>query len=132
VRYLFVKRVEISDGAVIKWNYELSVNIVNKSNIQSKTPSRVTHSRDNIFIFTLVDHRGSAGDRKRAHLEPGMGSGELLLALASIVNLGLGPVWTSTYFEVVTALKRRGVCLLLVIAPLLGMTVGGSDVPVNE
>jgi hypothetical protein len=40
--------VEISDGAVIKCNYESCVNVVNKPNIQSETPSRVTHTRDNI------------------------------------------------------------------------------------
>jgi hypothetical protein len=33
--------VEISDGAIIKCNYELCVKVVNKSNIQSKTQSRV-------------------------------------------------------------------------------------------
>jgi hypothetical protein len=32
-----LKSVEISDGAIIKCNYELCVQVVNKSNIQSKT-----------------------------------------------------------------------------------------------
>jgi hypothetical protein len=32
----------ISDGIIIKCNYELCAEVVNKSNIQSKTPSRVT------------------------------------------------------------------------------------------
>jgi hypothetical protein len=34
--------VEISDGVVIKYNYELCAEVANKSNIQSKTTSRVT------------------------------------------------------------------------------------------
>jgi hypothetical protein len=39
--------VEISDSTR---NYELCVRVVNKSNIQSKTPSRVTQNRDNIIL----------------------------------------------------------------------------------
>jgi hypothetical protein len=41
--------VEISDSGIIKRNYELCVKMVNKSNIQSKTPSRVSLTRGNIF-----------------------------------------------------------------------------------
>jgi hypothetical protein len=40
--------VEIRDGAVIKCNYEF-VTVVNKSNSQSKTPSKVTPSRNSII-----------------------------------------------------------------------------------
>jgi hypothetical protein len=36
------------------WNYELCVKVVNKSNLQSKTPSVVTHRRDNIYISFLL------------------------------------------------------------------------------
>jgi hypothetical protein len=43
-----LKSAEISDGAVINCNYELCVKVVNKSNIQSKTPSRISLTRDNI------------------------------------------------------------------------------------
>jgi hypothetical protein len=42
--------VEISDGAIIKLNYELCVKVVNKSNIQPETPSIVTLSRGNMYI----------------------------------------------------------------------------------
>jgi hypothetical protein len=42
------KYVEISDGAIIKWNYELCVKVVIKSNIRSETPSRVTLTRDDM------------------------------------------------------------------------------------
>jgi hypothetical protein len=43
--------VEISDGVIINYNYEFSVKLVNKSNIQlSKTASRVTHTRGDIKI----------------------------------------------------------------------------------
>jgi hypothetical protein len=37
--------MEIGDSAIIKWNYELHIKVVNKSNIQSQTPSIVTHTR---------------------------------------------------------------------------------------
>jgi hypothetical protein len=40
--------VEVSDGAKIKCNYESCDKVVNKSNIHFKTPSMVTHIRDNI------------------------------------------------------------------------------------
>jgi hypothetical protein len=36
--------MKISDGAIIGCSYELCVKVINKSNIQSKTPSRVTHT----------------------------------------------------------------------------------------
>jgi hypothetical protein len=52
--------VEISGGAIIKCDYELSVKVVNKSNSQSKTPSRVTDTRDNIndkVTISLRNHR---------------------------------------------------------------------------
>jgi hypothetical protein len=45
------KSVEISDCARIKYNYELCLEVVNKTNIQSKTPSGVTHTSDN-FVFS--------------------------------------------------------------------------------
>jgi hypothetical protein len=38
----YVVRAKISDDAIIKCNYEVCVKAVNKSNIQSKTLSRVT------------------------------------------------------------------------------------------
>jgi hypothetical protein len=37
---------EISDGAAIRYGYELWVRMVSESNMQSKTPSRVTHTHD--------------------------------------------------------------------------------------
>jgi hypothetical protein len=40
--------VKVNNGAVIKYNYEPCVSVVNKSNIQSKTPSIVTLTRDSI------------------------------------------------------------------------------------
>jgi hypothetical protein len=40
--------VKISDGAIIKCNYEVCVKMVNKSNIQSKPQSRVTLTRENM------------------------------------------------------------------------------------
>jgi hypothetical protein len=43
--------VEISDGAIIKCNYELCAEVVNESDIQSKAPSRVILIRGNIFMF---------------------------------------------------------------------------------
>jgi hypothetical protein len=46
--------VEISDSYIIICNYELCVKVVNKSNIQSKTPSRVTPSCDNIMLCWSV------------------------------------------------------------------------------
>jgi hypothetical protein len=39
--------VEISDGAVITYGYKSCVKMVNKSNLQTKTPQRVT-PRDSI------------------------------------------------------------------------------------
>jgi hypothetical protein len=44
--------VEISDGGIIKCNYELCVKVVSKSNIQSKTPV-YSHSYY-ATIFTAV------------------------------------------------------------------------------
>jgi hypothetical protein len=44
----------ISDGAIIKCNYELCVKVVNKSNIKPKTPSTVMHMTilsENIWLF---------------------------------------------------------------------------------
>jgi hypothetical protein len=38
-----ISKVKISDGAKIKCNYELCGKMVSKSNLQSKTPSIVTH-----------------------------------------------------------------------------------------
>jgi hypothetical protein len=49
-----LQSVKISDGAIIKCNYGLCVELVNKSNIQTKTPSRVTQNCDNIFIVRPV------------------------------------------------------------------------------
>jgi hypothetical protein len=46
--------VEISDDAVSKCTYESCVKVVNKSNIQSKTPPRVTHTCDNTKDVTSV------------------------------------------------------------------------------
>jgi hypothetical protein len=45
--------VEISDGAVIKCNYELCAKVVSKSNIQPKPPSRVTHTRASTYSVRL-------------------------------------------------------------------------------
>jgi hypothetical protein len=45
-----LQSVEISDGAIIKCNDGVCVKVVNKSNIQSKTPSRVTPTRDNMKL----------------------------------------------------------------------------------
>jgi hypothetical protein len=45
--------VVISDVAVIKCNYELCSKVVNKSNLQSKTPSIATYTRD-IIIITKI------------------------------------------------------------------------------
>jgi hypothetical protein len=42
--------VEINKGAIIKFNYELCVKVVNKCNIQSKTPSIVTRTYNNISV----------------------------------------------------------------------------------
>jgi hypothetical protein len=47
---LVIYKVEISDGTIIKCNYELCVKVVNESNIQSKTPPRVTQNCDNIIL----------------------------------------------------------------------------------
>jgi hypothetical protein len=41
--------VEISHGAIIKCSYEFCVKVVIKFKLQSKTPSRVTPSRDSII-----------------------------------------------------------------------------------
>jgi hypothetical protein len=46
--------VEISDGARIKCNYELCVKVVNKSNIQSTTSSRVTLIHVIIFLLNVL------------------------------------------------------------------------------
>jgi hypothetical protein len=43
--------VEISDGVIIKCNYELCVNVISKSNYQSKTPSIVTLICDTILQY---------------------------------------------------------------------------------
>jgi hypothetical protein len=51
--------VELSDGALIKCRHELCVKVVNKFNIQSKTPSRVTYTRDNIFEFADMNQGDS-------------------------------------------------------------------------
>jgi hypothetical protein len=39
---------------VIKCNYELYVNVVNKSNIQFKTQSTAIHISDNIYTYVCV------------------------------------------------------------------------------
>jgi hypothetical protein len=44
-----IGKVWKSTLTIIKCNYALCVKVVNKSNIQSKPPSRVTHTRDNII-----------------------------------------------------------------------------------
>jgi hypothetical protein len=46
--WIDMSSVEISDGVIIKWHHELYAKVVNKFNIQTKTPSRVIHTRDNI------------------------------------------------------------------------------------
>jgi hypothetical protein len=57
--YILVKTLRMcasdlfSDGVIIKCNYELCVKVVHKSNIQSKTQSRVTHMRDNIKTLDI-------------------------------------------------------------------------------
>jgi hypothetical protein len=50
--------VEISDVAIIKCSHELRVKVVNKSNIRSKTPSRVTLTRDSINYRTRRNYLG--------------------------------------------------------------------------
>jgi hypothetical protein len=45
------EREKINDGTIIKYKHELFVKVVNKSNIQSKTPSRVALTHDKIFNF---------------------------------------------------------------------------------
>jgi hypothetical protein len=45
--------VEFSGGVVIKCNYGLCIKVVNKSSIQSNTPSRVTHLHDSILCNSL-------------------------------------------------------------------------------
>jgi hypothetical protein len=40
--------MKISDGAIIRCNYVFCVKVVNKSNIQTNTPSIVTPIRDNV------------------------------------------------------------------------------------
>jgi hypothetical protein len=49
--------VEISDGSVIKCSYELCGKVVNKSNIHSKTPSKVTHTTGQHISVYSVDLR---------------------------------------------------------------------------
>jgi hypothetical protein len=47
--------VEISDGAIIKCNHESGVKVVNKSSLQTKAPSTVTPTRDNmVFMVTRI------------------------------------------------------------------------------
>jgi hypothetical protein len=46
--------VEISDGAMIKCSHKSCVKVVNKSNLQSKTPFIVTHTHDNINVRNQV------------------------------------------------------------------------------
>jgi hypothetical protein len=42
--------VEFGDGVVIKCSYKSCVKVLNKSNIQSKTPSIVTNTRDSMIL----------------------------------------------------------------------------------
>jgi hypothetical protein len=42
--------VEFSSDAVIACSAQLCVQVVSKSNIQSETPSRVTHTRDGTLV----------------------------------------------------------------------------------
>jgi hypothetical protein len=46
--------VKINGGAVVKCNYELCVEVVNKSSIQSKTPSRVTLIHAKIYYLSVI------------------------------------------------------------------------------
>jgi hypothetical protein len=46
--------VEISDGAIIKWNSELGAKVVNKSNIQSEPPSIVTPYYVTVLLIILA------------------------------------------------------------------------------
>lgn len=45
--------VEISDGPIIKFSYDLCGKVISKANIKYKTPSRVTHSRDNTYKLSM-------------------------------------------------------------------------------
>jgi hypothetical protein len=49
-----LQSVKISDSATVKCNYKLCVKLFNKSNIQTKTLSRVIQNDDNIFIVRPV------------------------------------------------------------------------------
>jgi hypothetical protein len=53
-----LRTVEISDGTVIKCNYELCAKVVDKSNIQSKTPKTVTLIlRDNTYASEINKYK---------------------------------------------------------------------------
>jgi hypothetical protein len=52
--------VEISGGAVITCSYESNCKVFNKSNLQLKTPSRVTPTRDNILFNDAISNSDSA------------------------------------------------------------------------
>jgi hypothetical protein len=54
--------MEISDGATIKCNYESCAKVINKCNIQSKTPAIYTPSRENILTVIPVQHMLSVQD----------------------------------------------------------------------
>jgi hypothetical protein len=49
------KSVEISDGAIIKCNFKSCFKMISKSNIQFGTPSRATHTRDNVLLILSRD-----------------------------------------------------------------------------
>jgi hypothetical protein len=65
--------VEIDDGAVIKCNYESCVKVVSKSNIQSKTPSEVTHTSDHIFSSVFPDFAVNSKNKNIRDLYKGKG-----------------------------------------------------------
>jgi hypothetical protein len=44
---------KLGSGPIIKCIYELCAKLVNKCNIQSKTPSRMTHTLDNILVAAI-------------------------------------------------------------------------------
>jgi hypothetical protein len=49
--------MEISDGAIIKYNYELCVKVVNKSNLQSKRVTLIHMTTIIIIIIIIIMSR---------------------------------------------------------------------------
>jgi hypothetical protein len=61
--------VEVSNGAIIMCSHESCVEVVNKSNLQSKTPSRFILTRDNKIRLSIkqsqLNHLVELGAKKR-------------------------------------------------------------------